>query len=104
MIVPETEKSVALRIAERLRKAVEEAEFEGESVMPTGRLTISIGVAAYPEDGPGKRDLISAADRALYQAKQSGRNRVCASLERVTFPRAGEEATTASGPSPPQAP
>jgi diguanylate cyclase (GGDEF)-like protein len=103
MIVPETDKSVALRIAERLRKAVEDAEFEGESVMPTGRLTISIGVAAYPDDGPGKRDLISAADRALYQAKQSGRNRVCASLERVTLPRAGEQATTASGPSPPQA-
>ena len=97
LIVPETDKAVGLRIAERLRKAVEDADFEGESVMPTGRLTISIGVSGYPDDGPTKRDLLARADRALYQAKQSGRNRVCASLDRLTLPATGD-------PSPPPAP
>jgi len=39
-------------------------------------VTVSIGVAACPDDGAGKPDLIARADAALYQAKQEGRNRV----------------------------
>lgn len=79
MIVPETDKEIAVHIAERVRKAVQDAEFQAESVMPAGQLTISIGVAAYPDDGPTKRGLLAQADGALYRAKQEGRNRVCAS-------------------------
>jgi diguanylate cyclase (GGDEF)-like protein len=94
VIVPETSKAVAVRIAERLRKAVQDAEFEGESVVPEGRLTVSVGVAGYPEDGPGKRDLIARADRALYQAKQQGRNRVCASPDRVAAAAEGNASAT----------
>ena len=42
----------------------------------SGRLTISIGVAACPENGEGERELLHQADRALYAAKKGGRNRV----------------------------
>jgi diguanylate cyclase (GGDEF)-like protein len=77
MMIPETDRQIAVRIAERLRKAVEDAEFQGESMMPDGRLTISIGVSAYPDDGRTKEELLAQADRALYRAKQEGRNRVC---------------------------
>ena len=40
-------------------------------------ITVSIGVAAYPRDSEAKEGLVTAADGAMYQAKQAGRNRVC---------------------------
>lgn len=71
IILPETPKAHAAIVAERVRKAV------AETTLPTGdRLTISIGVVTYPEDAPGNEELISLADKALYQAKQGGRNQI----------------------------
>lgn len=60
--------------AERIRSAVEDLSFE----MPQGpfRVTLSIGVALYPQDGRQGPDLLARADKALYRAKQTGRNRV----------------------------
>lgn len=74
----------ALVAAERVRSAVEEHIFSatrhgaspGES--RALRITISIGVAAYPDDARDPIELIELADTALYHAKQSGRNRVSA--------------------------
>ncbi len=40
-------------------------------------VTLSIGVSSFPEDTKNKADLVTMADNALYQAKRSGRNRVC---------------------------
>jgi len=61
--------------AERLRKAIEEHPFEvdGERV----QITISLGIATFPEDAEEKHELIEKADMALYQAKETGRNRFC---------------------------
>ncbi|MFT4578365.1 MAG: diguanylate cyclase (GGDEF)-like protein [Nitrospinales bacterium] len=74
LILPETEKMNALVIAERIRKKVEEAvlEFEGKIF----NVTLSGGIASYPADGKEAQNLIHAADVALYQAKESGRNRI----------------------------
>ena len=71
VILPLTKKEEALILAERIRKAVE---------TNTGlkNITISIGVASFPEDGQKKEDLISKADKALYEAKKLGKNRICA--------------------------
>jgi diguanylate cyclase (GGDEF)-like protein len=44
----------------------------------THRITISIGVAAYPDDATDPIQLVELADSALYRAKRSGRNRICA--------------------------
>ena len=41
------------------------------------RITVSIGVAIYPGDGTNLKKILESADKALYQAKRSGRNRVC---------------------------
>lgn len=75
VILPETSREQALRIAERLRE-----EFERTPILHAGAsfppLTLSIGVATYPEDGYTADSLIDAADAALYAAKAGGRNRI----------------------------
>jgi len=78
IIAPETPKQGGLELGERLRKKIEGADFENSHVMPGGKFTVSIGVAAYPQDASAKSDLIEKADQALYQAKASGRNVVVA--------------------------
>jgi diguanylate cyclase (GGDEF)-like protein len=63
-------------VAQRLRRAVEQAKFFAGSPRATEQLTISIGVAVFDVDAQFKRDLIEAADAALYEAKKRGRNQV----------------------------
>ena len=70
IILPITKKEEALVLAERIRKAVETSP-------GLKNITISIGVASFPEDGEKKEDLISSADKALYEAKRLGKNRIC---------------------------
>jgi diguanylate cyclase (GGDEF)-like protein len=64
--------------AERLRRHIEKHPFKGEESQPLGDVTISIGIATFPEDGTDGDTLIEHADQALYEAKESGRNRVIA--------------------------
>jgi two-component system cell cycle response regulator len=75
VIMPDADAEVARRVAERLRAAVEERPVAG----PSGplRVTISLGVASVPHgEINSPAGLIAAADRALYRAKERGRNRV----------------------------
>jgi len=76
LLLPETPKLAALRIAEGLRVKVEQEHFPGREQQPLGRVTISIGVASYPEDGGDAPGVLACADQRLYQAKHAGRNRV----------------------------
>lgn len=73
VILPQTERTGAAIAAERLRAAVAAHTFP---LAPPGTITVSAGVASYPEDGDSATQLIAAADRALYTAKRNGRNRV----------------------------
>jgi diguanylate cyclase (GGDEF)-like protein len=80
LLLPETDLQGASLVAQRLRYAVEQANFftgvktlAGEQ---TEHVTISLGVAMFPDEARFKRDLIEASDAALYQAKAQGRNRV----------------------------
>jgi diguanylate cyclase (GGDEF)-like protein len=77
ILLPETHKNVAKIVAEEIRKMVEEHPFQGEEVQPMGALTISLGVALFPEDGSDIDSLIKSADGSLYEAKNTGRNKVC---------------------------
>jgi len=81
IILPETTQAGALYVAQRLRRAVEQAKFFAGSPHEVQHLTISIGVAVYDSDAQFKRDLIEFADAALYAAKHAGRNRVIAYSE-----------------------
>lgn len=77
ILLPETEQDGAIAYAENIRKAVEEAKFESVDNQPSGSITASIGIAVYPKDGEKPSELIDIADTALYEAKASGKNKVC---------------------------
>src|SRR6202042_1255497 len=70
LILPDTDGQGAFVIAERLRCDLRE-EFSGDTVA----ITISFGVASYPQHGETAASLLRAADEALYAAKDNGRNR-----------------------------
>jgi diguanylate cyclase (GGDEF)-like protein len=67
----------ASEVAERIRDAVQSTHFPGGENQPTGKVTISIGIAAFPAHSDNGDELINSADEALYEAKRGGRNRVC---------------------------
>jgi diguanylate cyclase (GGDEF)-like protein len=71
VILPQTDLGGARTVAERLRAAVEEHTFP---LAHRGQITVSIGIASFPADGQTTSALIGTADRALYLAKQRGRN------------------------------
>ncbi|MGE4290835.1 MAG: PAS domain S-box protein [Desulfovibrio sp.] len=75
-ILPETTSESAREVADRLRKAVSAATIQEPSA-PEGRLgvTISVGIAGYHEDRNSVESILRAADKALYRAKELGRNR-----------------------------
>lgn len=76
LVLPGTGKAEAVLVGERIRRAIEQEPFAGEAGLPGGRLTTSIGLSSFPEDGQSEQDLLHAADLALYQAKHDGRNRL----------------------------
>ena len=77
IILPETFKPHALVVAERIRGAVAQTSFAIAKTLPDERLTLSLGVATFPDDLGEGGDLVQRADEALYAAKQAGRDRVC---------------------------
>ena len=79
VLLPETSNKGALEMAERIRKAVEISRFD----VRTGdtNITVSLGVASYPDDGGNLDVILDKADKAMYRAKQRGRNRVIAYTE-----------------------
>jgi two-component system, cell cycle response regulator len=75
IVLPETPAQGAMVVAEKVRAAIAEVPFQSDSGPPVS-VTVSIGAAAYPEDGEAVSDLVGAADAALYRAKEAGRDRV----------------------------
>jgi diguanylate cyclase (GGDEF)-like protein len=80
VLLPSTDAAGALIAAERVRTAIAGHTVEG----PNGQTmapTVSIGVATLPDVARSSESLFAAADRALYEAKRGGRNRVCVATE-----------------------
>lgn len=75
IILPDTDREGAQFAAERIRRAVEQAAIKVYDT--TLKVTVSIGIATFPEDARESEELTDKADSALYIAKKMGRNRVC---------------------------
>ena len=69
------------RLVERIRSEVETLRFEAPEGRGQVQVTLSAGLTAFPADGEGKAELIDRADKALYHAKEAGRNRAVAWAE-----------------------
>ncbi|NIS63322.1 MAG: diguanylate cyclase [Proteobacteria bacterium] len=63
-------------VAERIRRAIEEAPFPNEELQPMGKVTVSMGGSCFLGGMETMEDLIRAADEALYHAKRNGRNQI----------------------------
>jgi diguanylate cyclase (GGDEF)-like protein len=87
VLCPETGKGEAQALGERIRANVEAYRLE----LPDGKethVTVSVGVAALPLDAEDGATLVEAADRALFRAKEGGRNQVCVAVEKTALPKA----------------
>ena len=72
VILPETSTEGAYLVAERIREKIEQKVFSGRS-----SITASLGIATWPTDGVTKEQMLVSADKSLYTAKGTGRNRTC---------------------------
>ncbi|MDA3863286.1 MAG: diguanylate cyclase [Deltaproteobacteria bacterium] len=76
LILPETNKVGAKIRGERIREGITKLPVTGAQSQPLGFLSVSIGISTFPEDSGECDKLLQIADKALYKAKNSGRNRV----------------------------
>lgn len=79
VIMPGVRRAEAKAFAEELRVSVNVADYTHGDTQPMGMVSISGGVASYPQDGKTGSSLVECADARLYKAKNAGRNRVSAS-------------------------
>ncbi len=77
IVMPHTSKEAARVFAERIRKEIERYYADDVRIPADKRITISSGIATYPDDAETKEELLHKADLALYEAKRSGKNRTC---------------------------
>ncbi|MEW6219506.1 MAG: sensor domain-containing diguanylate cyclase [Thermodesulfobacteriota bacterium] len=76
LLLPTAGRREALAVAERVRQGVARASLPANGCAAAAGLTVSIGVASFPEHGRSATALLQSADTALYQAKAQGRNRI----------------------------
>jgi diguanylate cyclase (GGDEF)-like protein len=89
--LPETGREGALELAERIRTRLETARIRGVDGAAGISVTTSVGVATLPDAASDTRELIAAADAALYEAKRMGKNRtVCAPYSAEGVPAQGQ--------------
>lgn len=77
VILPHTDKKEALMIAERIRLDIQKYPFLNENIFPKQKLTVSLGISTFPDNGQTPAELITSSDRSLYQAKNKGKNTTC---------------------------
>jgi diguanylate cyclase (GGDEF)-like protein/putative nucleotidyltransferase with HDIG domain len=76
VILQDTNEQNALIVAERIRDTIEKTDFKGQEHLPSGLLTVSIGVSSFPDKAQSDTELVKSADDALYRAKFFNKNRV----------------------------
>ena len=73
-IIPEWSKEDVIKLVNELRTIIEETKFENEDKLPSGKLTVSIGVVFYPEHGKNRKEILANLKSAVKSAKKNGGN------------------------------
>lgn len=79
IILTQTSKELGYVIAERIRDKIAQYNFPKLSLFENLKVTVSIGIATFPQDAQTKEELIAKADKSMYIAKFGGKNRTCIS-------------------------
>ncbi|MFQ5770099.1 MAG: diguanylate cyclase [bacterium] len=90
IMLPEISKEQACKVANKLRQKIEKTDFANEEMQPNKQITISLGLAVYPDDSMVPKELIQYADQALYTAKSLGRN--CVAWHGMKLPKSAKTA------------
>ncbi len=78
IILPQTGQDEAYTLGERIREKISEIRLKvGPDGKELARVTVSVGISCYPENGRGEDELVESVDQALYRAKGAGKNLVC---------------------------
>jgi diguanylate cyclase (GGDEF)-like protein len=75
VLLPDTGPKASLVVAERIRRAVMRMVVSSGTEKPLPQVTVSLGIAVFPEHGQSLEEVLLASDKALYESKNSGRNR-----------------------------
>ncbi len=81
VLLPDTGPEACHVVAERIRKAVSHMTVPSGTEKPLPQITVSLGIAAYPNHGSTLDEVLQASDRALYDSKRAGRNRATIYVE-----------------------
>ena len=92
-ILPETDTTAAAEKVEKLRQLIENTPIPVSGHGIVEKLTISAGLACFPEDGPSATQILDAADRRLFAAKRQGRNRIVAKEQVLASSGSGSAAS-----------
>lgn len=76
VFLPNTDKIGSFLAGDRLRERIEKSKFPGMEKQPKGKVTVSMGIASFPEDAQTREEVLDKADKALYYSKEHGRNKV----------------------------
>ena len=77
IILPLADENETLMIAERLRENIKKHPFAHEEILPNKKLTVSLGISSFPKNGSFPSELIRFSDKALYEAKNKGKDNTC---------------------------
>ncbi|MDQ6747861.1 MAG: diguanylate cyclase, partial [Candidatus Dormibacteraeota bacterium] len=76
VLLPDTDKEGAMMVAEKIRRSADRLSIPRLGSIPGRKVTVSCGVATYPDDAAGDEELVRSSDQAMYLAKNLGRNQV----------------------------
>ncbi|MBN2345569.1 MAG: diguanylate cyclase [Candidatus Aminicenantes bacterium] len=77
IILPEVSQKEALAVGRRIQKAIELHKFQSPDYKDIGSISVTIGIASFPQDAPDAKELVARADRAMYAGKSAGKNCIC---------------------------
>jgi diguanylate cyclase (GGDEF)-like protein len=77
VILPETTENEAFMVGQRIVLAIHNHQFKTIEEKPIKHLSVTVGLASFPQDAEETQQLMKKADQALYQGKQLGKNRIC---------------------------